>query len=140
MGDGMTQLREELEKSGVYAGPTVSCDARPAADKEGKKRKRAKPTYHRTKPVAVRQLVDEYGYDEVADMLGMSSSGLSTAVSRGDVSVTVERLAEQLILNEGKTVMVKKTRLVIARVPNEHHELVRNFLNALDIRSYDFAE
>lgn len=137
----MTQIKEQLAKAGMYAGASNSCDARPSTDKdEKKKKKRAAPTFHRAKPVAVKQLADEYGYEKVADMLGISSSGLSTAVSRDDVSLTVERLAEQLILNEGKTVVVKKSRLIMARVPSDHVALVRSFLGALDIRTYDFTE
>jgi len=104
------------------------------------KPKRKTPVFKRAKPVAVRTLISEYGNDRTADMLGVSSSGLSTMISKDDVSETIELLAEMLLLNEGKTVVIPKSRLIIARVPAEHADIVGKFLAALKIKSYDFSE
>ena len=134
MGDSMSNIAEQLGKLGVNAGPSVSCDARPATSK------RQAPTFQRCKPVAVKQLYEDKGNIKAAEMLGVSPSGLSTMISRDDVSVTIEKLAEMIILNGGQTLNRQKTRIIVVRVPADKAEVVSTFHAALGLKSMSVAE
>lgn len=111
-----------------------------AVSSPSKKMKRSSPTFQRARPVAVKQLQERYGNKKTADMLGISSSGLTTMIGRDDVSLTLEKLAELIILNGGQTLQRQQYHLIIARVPVKHADVVSTFLNALGIKSRDISE
>ena len=136
-GVSVSKMAEELSKIGMHAGPSTSCDARPGAST---KPKRKSPSFKRTEPVAVVQLAAEHGTAKAADMLGVSDSGLATMISRKDVSLTIEKLAEMIILNGGQTLQRQEAKLFVTRVPRKHVEVVATFLNALGINHKEFSE
>lgn len=130
----MSKIAEQLGKLGVNAGPSASCDARPATSK------RKAPSFQRTKPVAVKQLNEDKGNAKAAEMLGVTPSGLSTMIGRDDVSVTIEKLAEMIILNGGQSLNRQKARIIVVRVPADKAEVVNTFHAALGLKSMSVAE
>ena len=109
-------------------------------DKDAPKPKRKPPTFRRTVPIAVKQLADAHGTAKAADMLGLSDGGLQIMIRNEDVSETVEKLAELIILNGGQTLQRQKHHLIIAKVPQKHAGVVNTFLNALGIKSRDISD
>ena len=127
----MSQIAEQLGKTLTHAQVGDRPKSEPA---------RKAPTFQRTKPVAVKQLNEEKGNTKAAEMLGVSPSGLSTMIGRDDVSVTIEKLAELIILNGGQTLNRQKARIIVVRVPADKAEVVNTFHAALGLKSMSVAE
>lgn len=137
MGDMKSELAK-LGDIGKSAGPSTSCDARPSATI---KPQRKSPQYKTRRPVAVRALMDQYGSAKAAEMLYMSTSGLSTATSRDSIGAAVEALAEMIIHNEGKTVVrPPRQRLYVVRVPHADADVFTRVVNGLGYKVRDLGD
>lgn len=129
----MPDLRTELSKL-TNSADSPTRDQR--YDKRGKKGGR-----ETCEPVAVRQLVDALGSTTAAsEALGLAQSSVSSILSSNKTTLPVEKLAEMLLMMEGTPVKVERKRVLICRVPADKMEVVRAVLDAMHIKSYDFAD
>lgn len=128
----MTQIKEQIQKY-VEERKEPIPPSKP-------KPKRKSPSFKKTEPIAVRQLYEQHGPAKCGEMLGTSPYGLSAAISRNQVSLTIEKLAEMIILNGGQSVNRVQHHLLICRVPVKQMSVVKAFLDALSIKMRDISE
>lgn len=121
----MPDLKSELAKVGKYAGPSMSCDARPAPKKERPRDSRLVEIYY------LKQYTDRVGYVKAADALGITASGISTMMSRGSCSPVYEKFSHLLLMNDTDAQLEPQHEHFVVTVPVDDGEVFRRVIAGL---------
>lgn len=87
----------------------------------------------KAEPLHIRKLLDLFSRQDTADLLGITTSGLSSILTRNEVTATIELAAMYWLQQHRCRNQGTKSYLII--VPFEKKELVSSFLSAAEIKT-----